>query len=95
MATTSFSSQCRNWPPPQTQAIWGSHSLGHQHASVRGTHLSLAAMHSHALSAEHGTVVVAPSGPPGLFKLPPHPAIPSTRATTLANRWAIGIAKLE
>src|SRR6476659_6238015 len=80
MPTTSFSSQARNWPPPQTQAIWGSHLLGHQQASVRGLHLSLAAMHAQALSVEHSAVVVVE--PSGLFKLPPQPSRPAAAART-------------
>ena len=79
--TTDLSSQARNWPPPQTHAICGLHSLGHQHASVRGAHRSLAAMHSQAPRLEHG-VVVEPS--PVLFRLPPQPsnAVASARTTT-------------
>ena len=55
-------SQARNLPPPQMQSMSGEHSLGHQQGSVRAAQRSLAARHSHALIAEHGTVVVAPSG---------------------------------
>src|SRR5262245_2339546 len=40
-AFTLLSSQARKRPPPQMHAIWGSHSLGHQHASVRAVQRSL------------------------------------------------------
>jgi hypothetical protein len=70
--TTDLSSQARNCPPPQMQAICGLHSLGHQHASVRGAQRSLAAMHSQAPIAAQGIVVEA-SRPP-LSRLPPQAA---------------------
>jgi hypothetical protein len=43
VVAATLSSQPRNWPPPQTQAILESHTLGHQQASVRIVHRSLAA----------------------------------------------------
>jgi hypothetical protein len=84
-ATVVLSSQERNRPPPQMQAIWGSHSLGHQQGSVRAAQRPLAALHSHAPIAEHGIVVVAPPWPvvgPLLVMLPPQLAMATATSRT-------------
>ena len=61
----TLSSQPRNRPPPQMHSICGSHSLGHQQASLLGR-AAIARLHAFALapSREHGIVVVAPPCPP-------------------------------
>src|SRR5262245_61232974 len=66
------------------QAMFGLHSLGHQHGSVCAEQRSLAAMHSHARS-----VAQAPADPslPFLLRLPPQPNRPATSTRTRTYVW--------
>ena len=70
---TDLSSQPRNRPPPQTQAMVGSQVLGHQQASVWIAQRSPAAQQSHSPSDVHAPVGVDPSGPPLPLIDPPQP----------------------
>ena len=97
-ATVALSTQPRNRPPPQMHWICGLHSLGHQQASFWAVQRSLASMHSHALIAEHESVVVAPPCPvigPLPVMLPPQPATAIANKTMLIRLVTMRMARLN
>lgn len=82
LADAALSSHAMRRPPPQMHTMFESHSLGHQHASVRAEQRSLAAMHAQAPSDAQAPVeppvpVVPPVAlVPPVLAVPPVPEVP-------------------